>query len=136
MSGTTIIEFIGALMVLAGSIMAVISAIGIVRLPDVFNRSHASTKSSTLAVLLTLTGVFIYAIAAIGSVSVRLILGILFVFLTAPVSGHLITRAGYRSKVKMSDRTMKDELAEDIRKGKEMRSEEFYNEDKKDRESF
>ena len=43
-----------------GSIIAVISAIGIVKFQDVFLRSHASTKSSTLSVLLTLVGVLIY----------------------------------------------------------------------------
>lgn len=104
------IEFIAAIFMLAGSIMALISAIGIIRLPDVFTRSHAGTKSSTLAVLLTLVGAFIYFAANQGFYSVRLLLGIAFVFLTAPVAGHLITRAAYRANVKMADTTVEDEL--------------------------
>ena len=55
-----IIELIAALLIFLGSIIAVISAIGIVKFQDVFLRSHASTKSSTLSVLLTLVGVLIY----------------------------------------------------------------------------
>ncbi len=103
-------EFISALLILIGSIVAVISAIGIIRFPDVYTRSHAATKSATLAVLLTLTGAFLYFWLTEAYISVRLLLGILFVFLTAPVSGHLIIRAAYRSNVKLSDTTVEDEL--------------------------
>lgn len=49
MNVSEIVEFLGVLLILIGSIMAVISAIGIVRFPDVYTRSHAATKSSTLA---------------------------------------------------------------------------------------
>lgn len=104
------IELGAALLILLGSIMSVISALGIIRLPDVYTRSHAATKSSTLAVLLSLTGAFIYFWVHEGFISVRLLLGIIFVFLTAPVSGHLITRAAYRARVKLTDNSSDDEL--------------------------
>ncbi len=110
MSGNVSYEFIGALLILIGSIISVISAIGIIRFPDVYSRAHAGTKSSTLAVLLTLTGAFLYIWLTEALISVRLLLGIVFVFLTAPVSGHLIIRAAYRTKVKMSEVTTEDEL--------------------------
>lgn len=113
-----IIEFIAALVILISGIVAVISAIGIIRFPDVYSRSHAATKSSTLAVLLTLTGTFFYFWAIESLLSVRLLLGILFVFTTAPVAGHLIIRAAYRSNVKLSDTTTEDELGEVIRERK------------------
>jgi len=110
LSGNVSYEFIGALLILIGSIISVISAIGIIRFPDVYSRAHAGTKSSTLAVLLTLTGAFLYIWLTEALISVRLLLGIVFVFLTAPVSGHLIIRAAYRTKVKMSEVTTEDEL--------------------------
>ncbi|HLR66886.1 Na+/H+ antiporter subunit G [Virgibacillus alimentarius] len=112
MSGNVSDEFIGALLILIGSIISVISAIGIIRFPDVYSRSHAGTKSATLAVLLTLTGCFLYFWFTESFISVRLLLGIVFVFLTAPVSGHLIIRAAYRAKVKMAEVTVEDELKE------------------------
>lgn len=108
------IEFISALLILFGGLMAVNSAIGIIRLPDSYTRSHAATKSSTLAVLLTLLGAFLFFWAMEGFVSIRLLLGIVFVFLTAPVSGHLITRAAYRSKVPMTEHTIEDALKDVI----------------------
>src|SRR5690625_3579826 len=101
---------IGALLILLGSIISVISAIGIIRFPDIFTRAHAATKTTTLAVLITLIGAFIYLWLHEGFISIRLILGIIFVFLTAPVSGHLVLRASYRANVEMSKRTSKDEL--------------------------
>ena len=110
MNVTEMDEFIGALFILIGSIISVISAYGIIRFPDVYSRAHAATKSSTLAVLLTLVGAFIYFLLTEGSVSVRLILGIVFVFITSPTSGHLIIRAAYKSGVKMTETTTVDEL--------------------------
>lgn len=103
-------ELIGAILILIGSIISVISAIGILRFRDIYSRAHAATKTTTLAVLITLTGVFIYFWLGEGYISVRLALVIIFVFITAPVSGHLVLRAAYRSHVKMSDATAEDEL--------------------------
>lgn len=103
-------ELIGAILILLGSIISVISAIGIIRFYDIYTRAHAATKTTTLAVLITLVGVFIYVWLGEGYMSVRLMLGIVFVFITAPVSGHLVLRAAYRANVKMADETAEDEL--------------------------
>ncbi len=92
-----IIQLLAALLVFAGSIIALVSAIGLVRFKDVFLRIHAATKASTAAVLLTLVGVFIYFIFAQGYVSVRTILALVFINITSPVGGHLISRAAYRT---------------------------------------
>lgn len=119
MNVSVIGEFIGALLILAGAIMSVISVFGLIRLPDVYTRSHAATKSSTLAVLLTLLGAFVYFWAVEHFVSVRLLLGIFFVFLTAPVAGHLLVRAAYRSKVELADISGTDDLYEVLHGDKE-----------------
>ena len=104
------IEWAAVVLILIGSIVSVISAFGMIRLPDVYTRSHAATKSSTLSVLTCLLGAFIYFWVHDGFVSVRLILGILFVFVTAPVAGHLICRAAYRSRVPLAKGSGEDEL--------------------------
>ena len=110
MNGSVSTEIIGVLLIFVGSIISVISAIGMIRFPDVYSRAHAATKTTTLAVLLVLFGAFLYFWLSEIFISVRLLLGILFVFLTAPVSGHLILRASYRSNVKMAETTIEDEL--------------------------
>lgn len=110
MTAKEILEWIAVLLVLFGSVISVISAFGLIKLPDVYTRSHAATKSSTLAVLACLLGAFIYFWSHDGYVSIRLILGIIFVFITAPVAGHLICRAAYRSRVPLARNSGKDEL--------------------------
>lgn len=96
--------------------MSMISALGMIRFPDVYTRAHAATKSSTLAVMLTLSGVFLFFLISESFISVRLLLGIVFVFITAPVSGHLVCRAAYRSNVKLANVTKDDELKDVLNK--------------------
>lgn len=110
LNANQMIEWVAVLLILIGSIVSVISAFGMIRLPDVYTRSHAATKSSTLSVLTCLLGTFIYFWVHDGYVSVRLILGIFFVFVTAPVAGHLICRAAYRSHVPLAEGSGEDEL--------------------------
>ena len=93
----SVTELIASILIFLGSIIAVISAIGIVKFQDVFLRSHASTKSSTLSVLLTLIGVLIYFTTVQGCFSVRLLLSIVFFNLSFPVGMHLVARAAYRT---------------------------------------
>ncbi|MEF2968579.1 Na+/H+ antiporter subunit G [Paenibacillus sp. M1] len=103
-------EVVGAILILFGAIFSLISAIGIVRLPDVYTRSHAASKSSTLGVLCALVGTLLYFIITDSYFSIRLILGIFFVFLTAPVAAHVLTRSAYRNEVPLAETTVEDEL--------------------------
>lgn len=114
MNVSVIAEYIGVFLIFIGSLMALVSSIGLIRFQDVYTRSHAATKSSTLGVLLTLTGALIFILGTKEFFSVRLVLGIVFVFLTAPVSGHVTTRSAYRSGVKLAAISIQDELKEVI----------------------
>lgn len=104
------IEWIAVGMILLASIVALLSAIGMIRLPDVYTRSHAATKSATLSVLMCLLGAFIHFWLTDGYISIRLLLGIIFVFMTAPVAGHLVCRAAYRARVPLAKQSEEDEL--------------------------
>ena len=110
----TVIEAIVAIFILIGTFFSFLSAIGLLRLPDVYTRSHAASKSTTLGVLCTLFGTFLYFLVSDSYISIRLILGIFFVFLTAPVSAHMISRSAYRSNVKLADVSVQDDLKEYI----------------------
>jgi multicomponent Na+:H+ antiporter subunit G len=103
-------EVIIVILILLGSLLSLFSAFGLVRLPDVYTRSHAATKSATLGVICVLTAAFVYFLMFEGYLSARLVLGILFVFLTAPVAGHLICRAAYRSQVPLWEKSVQDDL--------------------------
>lgn len=103
-------EVVGAVFILIGAVISLVSAIGNVRLPDVYTRSHAASKSSTLGVLCALVGTLLYFLISDGFFSIRLILGIFFVFLTAPVAAHVICRAAYRHLVPLAEQSVQDEL--------------------------
>ncbi|MEM6679343.1 MAG: monovalent cation/H(+) antiporter subunit G [Pseudomonadota bacterium] len=100
-------EVVAAIAVLTGSAFAVIAAIGLLRMPDVFMRMHASTKAGTLGVGLIMIG------AAIGFdegwAVVRALGAFVFLLLTAPVAAHMIGRAAYRARAPLSPRTVVDE---------------------------
>jgi len=110
LNASQIIEWICAIIILFGSIISIISAFGMLRFPDVYTRAHAVAKSATLAVLSCLVGSLFYIWIHDGYFSVRLLLGILFVFTTSPVSTHLVIRAAYRSGVPIAECSGEDEL--------------------------
>ncbi|MCW5943674.1 MAG: monovalent cation/H(+) antiporter subunit G [Fimbriimonadaceae bacterium] len=92
-----------------GSVFALLSAIGLVRFPDLFMRMQASTKATTLGI-----GCLMLAVAwhfgEIG-VATRSLLVVLFVFLTAPAGAHMIARAAYVTGVPLWQGTLRDDLA-------------------------
>lgn len=104
------------IVVLFGALLSAVSAFGLVKLPDVYLRSHAATKSATLGVLFILAGAFLYFLFFRDHVSVKLLFGIVFVFITSPVAGHLNGRAAYRSGVSMWNGSVMDDLKDVLKK--------------------
>ncbi|MCK1998607.1 monovalent cation/H(+) antiporter subunit G [Psychrobacillus psychrodurans] len=102
-----------------GTIFILVTAIGLIRLPDAFSRAHAASKSATLGVMSILLGVFLHFWLIEDHFNSRILLGIVFIFITGPVGGHMMGRAAYLSGVKLSDKTVRDDLAEVIKKKRE-----------------
>ncbi len=101
-----------------GTFFIVSASIGIVRFPDIYTRLHAATKASTLGLAGILIGLFIFLYIQHSLVSGKLLLAIVFILLTNPVSGHMISRAAHRAGVKPLLKERKDELEEAIKKQK------------------
>ncbi|MFP4126090.1 MAG: monovalent cation/H(+) antiporter subunit G [Alphaproteobacteria bacterium] len=89
-----LLEVLGAASLVLGAALAFIAALGVLRMPDVYIRMHASTKAGTLGVLLITLALFFTDTDA-GSVSKALAV-FAFVLLTAPIGSHLIARAAWR----------------------------------------
>ncbi|MGO4371230.1 monovalent cation/H(+) antiporter subunit G [Paenibacillus sp. 2TAB19] len=113
-------ELVIGAMIVAGALISAISAFGLVRLPDVYLRSHAATKSATLGVLIILSAVFLYFMLYLEHTSAKLLLGIVFVFLTSPVAGHLNGRAAYRSGVSLWKGSVQDDWKKALNEEKEL----------------
>jgi multicomponent Na+:H+ antiporter subunit G len=97
-----------ALLMVTGALLMLVSAIGVARMPDLFTRMQASTKAASLGAGLMLLGVAVH-FAQLG-ITMRVLLIISFVFLTAPISAHMIARASYFVGVPLWGRTSLDEL--------------------------
>ncbi len=80
-----------------GSFFLVVGTVGVLRLPDVYNRLHASSKATTLgAASVFLAGFVYFGPRGAGLVS---LVGIVFLFITAPTGAHMISRAAHRMGV-------------------------------------
>ena len=108
----SIIEIIGAFLILIGSIFLLLGALGLVRMPDVYNRIQAGTKASTLGTFLSLFGLVLVIPEWWG----KLILLIIFILITNPVSSHVLARASYCIKVPLFKKTVVDQYEEDAEK--------------------
>lgn len=100
------------LFLLVGTFFIFSSSIGIIRFPDVYTRLHAATKAPTLGIISILIAAFLFLYVAHGIVSGKLLLAILFIFLTSPVGGHMLSRAAHASGVKPHLKHRHDALAE------------------------
>jgi len=104
-----------AIVWLVGSAFALLAAVGVMRMPDVFTRMQASTKASTLGLGCLLIGAALQMgdfasfvrVASIGA----------FVLLTTPVAGHVIARAAYFADVPLWEGTVLDERQRDAEPG-------------------
>ncbi|GAB4241617.1 MAG: hypothetical protein OHK005_04810 [Candidatus Methylacidiphilales bacterium] len=81
-------EGLTAALVLSGSIFILISAIGLLRFPDLYCRAHSMGKAMTLGITLLLLGLWVHLGVELSGLKV--VLAIFFQFLTIPVAGHLL----------------------------------------------
>lgn len=106
----TILEILAGLLLVGGGVFSLISALGVLRLPDVLIRMHASSKAGTVG-----AGMILLAVAVLyggGEIVARAIAAIFFLLLTVPVASHMIGRAAYVTGVKLWSGTVIDELRE------------------------
>lgn len=82
-----------AFFLIGGAGFALIGSIGLVRLPDIFSRLHGPTKATTLGVGGTLAASSLYFSIYGEGISLHELLIMLFLFITAPVSAHLMAKA-------------------------------------------
>lgn len=99
------IEILVCLFLLVGSLFALIGAIGLYRLPDFFMRLHGPTKATTLGVGGMIIASLIFFSWRTEGVSLHELLITLFLFITAPVSAHMLAKAAMQNKVDVIERT-------------------------------
>lgn len=102
------LKLVSLIFLIIGAVFILVGAVGILRMPDLFLRMSAATKSSTIGIGATLLGAVIF----FGSweVAGRALAIFIFILVTVPVSAHMIGRAAYSDGVPLWKETVIDEL--------------------------
>ncbi len=100
---TTALDVITIALIATGVFFFIVGLLGLLRLPDVFTRLHATTKCDTLGVGAIIFGLMIYQ--GFDLTSVKLLMIIFFVYLTNPTAAQIISKGGYVSGVDPCDET-------------------------------
>ena len=91
----TVLTLLAALSLLVGAFFGIVGALGVLRFPDIYTRTHAASKAGTIG-----SGFCLLAVALSADhfdVSTRAVVAVGFFMLTAPVSAHLLARAAFRA---------------------------------------
>ncbi|MGB5487678.1 MAG: monovalent cation/H(+) antiporter subunit G [Lysobacterales bacterium] len=105
-------EIIGLVLITIGVLFDLLGCVGLVRLPDVYNRIQASTKCVVLGTTLSLLGAMIW----LGTTAAffKGLLCILFLLITSATAAHALARAAHRSGVPLADQSVVDRYADDL----------------------
>ena len=102
------LDLLGATVTLVGSVFFLLGGLGVLRMPDSYNRIQTGTKATTLGTALVLIGLGIIHPAWLG----KLLILAAFVLLANPISSHALARAAHGIRVPLSEKTVVDKLQE------------------------
>ena len=92
-----VLDLLSWFLLVSGSILLIISAIGLVRFPDFYSRIQAAGMTDTLCMILVLLGLVLQADSV--EVAAKLLFTLVFLFFTAPTASHALTKAARQSKL-------------------------------------
>jgi len=109
---------LGILTLVIGLIFNLLGCIGLIRLPDVYNRLQAATKCVTLGTCMVLASVAIMA-GGHPPMVIKALLCLTFVLLTAPTAAHALARGAHASGVRLWEGSVMDRYRDDHEPGVE-----------------
>ena len=101
----SLIEWAVSIFVIIGRVFALVGSIGLTRLPDFYTRLHGPTKATTLGVGGAILGSLIYFSWQEHALQLHEVLITLFLFITAPVSAHMLAKAAMHRDLKRMKET-------------------------------
>ena len=104
-------SIIGLVFIATGIAFDLFGCLGLVRLPDVYNRLQAATKCVTMGTCSILFGTFL--IVGPTAAGMKALLCMVFLIFTAPVSAHAISRGAHRADVRLAEGSVVDKYRED-----------------------
>ena len=116
---TAVLDVLAAAALLAGCLLSLLAALGMVRFPDLLSRMHAATKPQVLGLVLVLAALALRL--RDGTTLGLLLLVVLFQFATAPIASHMAGRAAFRAGQVDQELLVADELSETLESHEEPR---------------
>jgi len=104
-------EIIATILIAVGLGFDILGCVGLLRLPDIYNRLQATTKCVTLGTCSILLGTFV--LKGFCPTGIKAILVAVFLLLTSPVAAHAIARGAHKSGVKLWAESVCDKYEED-----------------------
>lgn len=104
-------ETMGLIFITIGVAFNTFGCIGLLRLPDVYNRLQAATKGVTLGIGSIMFGIFL--INGFSSLGIKALLAIPFIFLTSPTAAHALARGAHIFGVELWPKSLCDKYKED-----------------------
>lgn len=104
-------EIIGLIIIAIGVAFDLLGCIGLVRLPNIYNRLQASTKCVTLGTWCILLGTLV--ICGFTSIGVKAMLCMVLIALASPTAAHALARGAHKSGVRLWDKSVCDKYEED-----------------------
>jgi len=99
------IEILVSFCLLVGAGFALVGSVGLARLPDFYMRLHGPTKASTLGVGGMIIGSLIFFSTRGEGLSLHELLIVIFLFITAPISAHIVAKAALHLRLPAVERT-------------------------------
>ena len=98
---TAMTESAIAALIVLGALFVLLGSIGLARLPDFLTRLHGPTKATTLGVgALLLASAIFFSTREGGAISLHELAILFFLFITAPVTAHLLAKAALHRQAK------------------------------------
>ena len=94
------LDIIVSILVILGGFFALVGSIGLVKFRDTFMRLHGPAKATTLGVGGVLLGSVLYFSALSGKLAMHEFLILVFLFLTAPISAHMMAKAALHRRLR------------------------------------
>jgi len=96
---------IGEILVLIGGLFLALGGLGLIRMPDLYNRLQAGTKATTLGSMSVVLGSALLA----PEMLTKAVLLIVFIAMANPISSSTIARSAYKAGVPLTDKSVRDD---------------------------
>ena len=107
----SMMEWLVALLAVAGSLFVFMGSVALVKLPDFYTRLHGPTKATTLGLGALVLASITYFNFVKGELSLQQLLIALFLFITAPITAHMLIKAALHLKLQGTKQTSGKEHA-------------------------